>query len=97
LRNDSSSLSAKSGEYSMSLDVVLYTRAKCCLCDQAKSLLRKHGLNVQEVDIDCDAELHARYTDGVPVVVINGKERFRGWIAERLLQRILQVENGGPS
>jgi hypothetical protein len=36
-----------------------------------------------------------RYTNCVPVIVIDGKERFRGRIDERLLRRLLQ--GGGQS
>ena len=75
-------------------DVVLYTRHGCCLCDEAKALLEKHGLAVREIDIDADPVLHSRYTDCVPVVFIEGRERFRGRVDERLLRRIL--ENQSP-
>lgn len=73
-------------------DVILYTRRGCCLCDQAKALLEHHGLAVQEVDIDADPQLRERYNECVPVVVINGRERFRGRVDERLLMRILRSE-----
>jgi glutaredoxin len=73
-------------------DVILYTRLGCCLCDQAKALLEKHGYVVREVDIDTDPQLRERYNECVPVVVINGRERFRGRVDERLLMRILRSE-----
>jgi glutaredoxin len=73
-------------------DVILYTRRGCCLCDQAKALLEQHGLEVREVDIDADPQLRERYTECVPVAVINGRERFRGRVDERLLMRILRSE-----
>lgn len=71
---------------------ILYTRRGCCSCDQAKALLKKHGLAVQEIDIDGDPQLHERYNECVPVVFINERERFRGRIDERLLLRILRSE-----
>jgi glutaredoxin len=67
----------------------MYTRSGCCLCGQAKSMLERHGMDVVEIDIDADPLLHERYTDCVPVVMIDGKERFRGRIDERLLRRLL--------
>lgn len=73
-------------------DVIFYTRRGCCLCDQAKALLEKHEVTVREVDIDTDPKLRQRYTECVPVVVINGRERFRGRVDELLLMRILQSE-----
>jgi glutaredoxin len=77
----------------MAWNVVLYTRQGCCLCDQAKALLEKHGLTVQEVDIDSHPALQARYTDCVPVVCLDGRERFRGRVDERLLRRLLRSKS----
>ena len=39
---------------------------------------------------DNDPQLLAQYTDCVPVVLIDGKERFRGRIDEVLLRRLLR-------
>ena len=72
-----------------SRDVVLYTRDGCHLCDEAHELLRRHGLQPTLVDIDGDAELKLKYDLLVPVVVIDGKERFRGRVNELLLKRLL--------
>ncbi|RIK77525.1 MAG: NrdH-redoxin [Planctomycetota bacterium] len=69
--------------------VVLYTRSGCHLCDDARDLLVRHGLNPQSVDIDADPELRERYDFCVPVVVIDGVERFRGRVNEVLLRRLL--------
>ena len=69
--------------------VTLYTRVGCHLCDEAKEILRNHGLAPVEVDIDADPELRQRYTECVPVVVIDGRERFRGRVDEVLLRRLL--------
>jgi glutaredoxin len=69
---------------------VVYTRAGCCLCDDAIEILRRHGLSPEEIDIDRDDALCKRYTDCVPVVVIDGKERFRGRVNEVLLKRLLR-------
>lgn len=71
--------------------VVIYTREGCHLCDDAKALLEKHGLRPVAVDIDADPALRERYTTCVPVVVIDGKERFRGRVNEVLLKRLLQA------
>ncbi len=55
--------------------VTLYTRAGCCLCDDAKSLLlaarRRADFDYEELDIDSDPELRRLYNDEVPVVAIN--------------------------
>ncbi len=70
-------------------EAILYTRVGCHLCDDAHDLLVKHGLQPQKVDIDADPQLRERYTTCVPVVVIDGKERFRGRVNEVLLKRLL--------
>lgn len=69
--------------------VILYTRPGCHLCDDAKLLLESFGLTPQDVDIDQDEQLRARYTDCVPVVVVDGVERFRGRVNPVLLRRLL--------
>jgi glutaredoxin len=68
---------------------ILYTRSGCHLCDDAKALLERYGLSPMLVDIDADPVLRERYTTCVPVVVIDGKERFRGRVNEVLLRRLL--------
>lgn len=69
--------------------VVVYTRQGCHLCDEACEKLRAFGLSPKLVDIDADEDLRKKYTDCVPVVVIDGKERFRGRVNEVLLRRLL--------
>ena len=61
--------------------VTLYTRAGCCLCDDAKGVLaaarRRADFDYEEVDIDRDADLVRRYNDEVPVIAINGAKAFK--------------------
>jgi glutaredoxin len=59
------------------------------LCDDALAVLQRHGVSPRLVDIDADPVLRERYNECVPVVEINGKERFRGRVNEVLLARIL--------
>jgi glutaredoxin len=75
-------------------EVVLYTRQGCHLCEVAAELLARHRLEVQKVDIDLQPELRERYNECVPVVVIDGRERFRGRVDELLLRRILRGSDG---
>jgi glutaredoxin len=69
--------------------IVLYSREGCHLCHQAAALLTRLGVAFDSVDIDADPDLRARFTECVPVVVIDGKERFRGHVDELLLRRLL--------
>jgi len=71
------------------LKIVVYTRDNCHLCDDALQVLAKYGLAAATVDIDVDEKLLDRYNDCVPVVMIDGKERFRGRVNEVLLRRIV--------
>jgi len=56
------------------LDVTLYTRSGCHLCDEAKAqitpLLRNAGARLREVNIDADPVLRARYDLDVPVIFL---------------------------
>ena len=61
--------------------VTLYTRAGCCLCEDAKRVLsdarRRADFDYQELDIDLDPELRRRYNDEVPVIAINQVKAFK--------------------
>ncbi|MEM8946375.1 MAG: glutaredoxin family protein [Planctomycetota bacterium] len=71
------------------MDVKLYTRTGCHLCDEAYQLLCQHGLVPVEVDIDRDESLREQFHTCVPVVAIDGKVRFRGRIEPVLLKRLI--------
>ena len=71
-------------------NIVLYTRAGCCLCEDAHTLLTSFGVQPKIVDIDSDAALREKFTTCVPVVEIDGKVRFRGRVNAVLLRRLLQ-------
>jgi glutaredoxin len=70
------------------LRVVLYTRSRCHLCDDARQILEEHGVTPVSVDIDADPALRERFDACVPVVEIDGKVRFRGRIDRVLLRRL---------
>jgi len=61
--------------------VVLYTKARCSLCEDMKAEMKKAGVEalytLDEVDIEKDAELFSRYRYDIPVLCINGVEAFR--------------------
>jgi glutaredoxin len=73
----------------------MFTRRDCHLCHVAWETLerqrRRCGFSLEAVDVDGDPELAARYGDSVPVVTVNGKERFRGRVNEVLLRRLLRT------
>ena len=61
--------------------VVLYTRAGCHLCDEARKQLdqlrSQTAFELEVVDIDQDPELQRRYNDEVPVIFIHGRKAFK--------------------
>ncbi|MFZ0333183.1 MAG: glutaredoxin family protein [Candidatus Acidiferrales bacterium] len=63
------------------LDVTLYSRPKCKLCDEAREalapILREFGGSLREVNIDEDEELRELYTNDVPVIFLGSKEFAR--------------------
>ena len=71
----------------------LYVRAECHLCDEAVAVLAKYEKWIpvaNEIDIDADAKLAERFCTCVPVVMLDGKIRFRGKINEILLRRLIE-------
>jgi glutaredoxin len=75
-------------------EVVLYTRAGCHLCDEAKDQLRelrrKAAFTLREVDIDQDPELRQSYNDEVPVIFIHGRKAFKYRIDPRQFLKRLE-------
>jgi hypothetical protein len=57
---------------------------------QLEKQQERYGFHLEAVDVDSDSELAARYGDTVPVVTVDGKERFRGRVNEVLLRRLLR-------
>lgn len=77
------------------LKFLVYSRDNCCLCDQAWEQLllaqREFGFELEKIDVDEDPALVAEYGTCVPVVLVNGKVRFRGQVNEVLLRRLLEA------
>jgi glutaredoxin len=72
------------------LNVVLYTRNGCHLCDEAQKMLSELGISPTLVDIDRDPNLCKRFDACVPVVEIDGRIRFRGRVEPKLMLRIIR-------
>jgi glutaredoxin len=78
--------------------VVLYTKRDCCLCDDAKAVLARVRTEVpfelEEVDIEGDPDLLARFGTQIPVVFIEGRKAFKYRIDEAMLVRKLRSAGG---
>ena len=61
--------------------VVLYTKTNCGLCDKMRAQMALANCDdlytLEEVDIEKEAELFARYRYEIPVLCIDGVEAFR--------------------
>ena len=60
------------------LQVTLYTRPGCHLCEEAKTavapLLREFGAELREVNIENDAVLEERYGSDIPVIFLGARK-----------------------
>lgn len=73
--------------------VVVLTRAGCHLCDEALAVVgaecARAGEAWRAVDIDADPELRARWTDDVPVVLVDGAPVARWRVSAAALRAAL--------
>jgi glutaredoxin len=73
--------------------VTLYGRPGCHLCDDARAALERlraaEPFRLEEVDIEQDPALHARYLERIPVIALDGEELSDFFVDERgLLARL---------
>jgi glutaredoxin len=73
--------------------VVVYFGAGCHLCEQAleqvRALRDELGFELEEVSIDGDPALEARYREWLPVVELDGERLFTYYVHEEALRRRL--------
>ena len=80
----------------MAIEVTLYTRRNCSLCDKAKAAIRRSAeeagvqVELREIDIDTDSDLREQFTNDVPVIHIGGEEAFRHHVDPERLASILR-------
>ena len=74
--------------------VTLYVRAGCHLCESAREVVARVceelGETWQEIDIDADADLLARYTEEIPVTLVDGRQHDFWRVDEQRLRAALQ-------
>jgi glutaredoxin len=60
--------------------VVLYSRPGCGLCDEARDVILRERertpFDLEEIDVSGDDELEREYGVRIPVVLVDGQERF---------------------
>jgi glutaredoxin len=79
--------------------LTLYGRPGCHLCDDARAQLlalgAELGFDLVEHDIEADEDLHRRYLERIPVVVLDGEELFDFFVDERVLRERLGTVGDG--
>jgi len=70
--------------------VTLYGRPGCCLCEDARDALERIAAEVEfeleERDIESDELLLARYLERIPVIAVDGVDRFELAVDEAALR-----------
>ena len=85
------------------MELTLYTRANCHLCDKAKAVIHAaaadahHKVDLVEVDIDADPALQRRYNDDVPLLFAGTRELFRHTVDRSALAGFLRGEHMVPT
>ncbi len=67
-------------------EVILYGRPGCHLCEEALAVIERVRVRIPFVlaqrDIDADERLLLAYLERIPVVTIDGRERFELFVDE---------------
>jgi glutaredoxin len=76
------------------LDLTLYTRAGCHLCEEMKAALaplaRQFGARITEVDVDQTEELRALYGHDVPVLFLGNRKAAKHRLDRGQMRRQLE-------
>jgi hypothetical protein len=79
-----------------SLRLTLITRHDCHLCDEMAAVIapvaRELAVEVEVRDVDADPDLRARYSDEVPVLLVEGRKAFKYRVTAADLRRRLRAE-----
>ncbi len=71
------------------MQLTVYSRTSCHLCDEMVGGLRERGLEPEIIDVDRDPELASRYGLRVPVLVIDEEEICHFHLDAARLDRVL--------
>ena len=77
--------------------VTIMSKPGCHLCDRAAEVVRKVvrvPAMIEIVDITKDQDLLAKYKDDIPVILVDGVERFRHSIDPDKLASLFMDEPG---
>ena len=79
-------------------EVVLYSKAGCCLCEEVKAQLgalrSAHAFALREVNILEDAAALEQFHDQIPVVFVDGRKACKYHLDEKQFLRRLKSSPG---
>ena len=88
-------------------DLILYSRAGCHLCDEARDLLgalleerSRNGLPLpflREIDIESDPDIERRFFTTIPVVELGERQVELATSAAKLRRLLSDVLDGSPA
>lgn len=75
------------------VELTLYSRPSCHLCDEMKLEIARAGLSQRyklvEVNIESDPRLEEQYGQSIPVLSIDGRPAFKGrWTGAELRRKL---------
>ena len=83
------------GPARVSARVTIYTRPGCHLCDDARAVVARVcadlGESYDEVDITTDGDLLERYSEEIPVTLVDGRQHDFWRVDEARLTAALQA------
>jgi glutaredoxin len=89
--NAPQSFSAAFAIMSKSIQIEMYSRPGCHLCDEAKIVIdrvqSRIPFSVHVINVETDPALEKAYGDKIPVVLINGQLAFKYRVDEEELER----------
>ena len=81
------------------MEVVLYTKAGCHLCEVARQaiepLREEFGFTFRVVSLEEDLVLRERYALDIPVILLDGREVARHRVDPAVFRRKLEAARGG--
>ena len=87
------------------MDVIrltLITRRDCHLCEEMEAIIEQvapqAGVVLEILDVDAEPDRRARYSDEVPVLLIDGRKAFKYRVTPvELRQRLRAAARGRPT
>jgi hypothetical protein len=81
------------------IQIVIYSRHECHLCEEMKQIVTRVSASfpsvVEEIDISTDQRLDRLYGLEIPVLMVDGKKVAKYRVTEGELRRILAGKAGG--